>query len=257
MWNQWKVDLTLMVEFSKYLKRLAQKWNMTELAAAMEHERQAHPNNPAVKKNIDFFVEVFVKANFLKTKYGHDLEKCLNFVRDKYHMNNSVFLRWILTEPPTLLKPPPRQPVAIAPKPPPTVVNLTSDNQIQKRPAAGQEAEPLSIQSVLSVNNNPESVDNEITIKSEPLAAYSESISYGASVRVIDSVMSDMTGSVIPTSVGDRGMGTADGTVKLNKTKIGRGSKCIQFFFECPEDGTEVSSCCCSPLKKLKIQITS
>jgi hypothetical protein len=252
-----------------FLDALSKKWNTgTNPIAALEQEKKTHANNQGLQDITDFFVQVFVKAFYLKSQLHMEVPACLDYIRDKIEFNNKDFLLLVQNDAPPLsglttaainlrgVLPPEavsklRNPI----QPPPNFVLPLPPAVIQKMAAVALPAE-LPVAHVAPLPAKPEPIDfhsnivkgehvefpnvpsvqvmtvdpnyRTRVIKDDPDAPPSSvrppaSVYNGASVRVVDSVLSCPSSSMQPSS------------------RVGQGSKCLQFFYESPEDGEKIA----------------
>jgi hypothetical protein len=250
---------------------LSKKWSTTPIGA-LEREKQSHPDDQGVQDITDFFVEVFAKAYYLKVQLRHEVADCLNYIRDKYHLDNKEFLSLVKNSPPSasglnvspinlqgvlppetiqkLHNPKLPPPNFVLPLPPQVMQNMAA---VAMRPSGGQpvdvpspaKPEPVSLALPHSGHIKGEGGGGEGSSGVPSVQVLSAAPYYG--IRMVKADPDAPPGSVMPASVYNNmasvqlldSVPPPPGTVQPNQ--VGRGSKCLQFFYENPQDGEKIA----------------
>jgi hypothetical protein len=236
----------------------------------LEREKQSHPDDQGVQDIADFFVQVFAKAYYLKTQLRYEVADCLNYLRDKFQLDNKEFLALVKSSPPATVGlkgssinlkgvlPPETIRKLHNPKLPPPNFVLPLPPQVMQKMAAvavkssgnqpavaaslpaktepyglvlpasgriikGEAGEVASVPSVQMLTPVP-NYGSRMMVKTDPDAPPGSVMPasvypYMASVHVLDSV--------------------PPGTAQPGQ--VGRGSTCLQFFYENPQDGEKIA----------------
>ena len=236
-WKDWKVDKDLMTNYTAYLSDLAKKWDCSPVSALSE-ERRENPNDYHVIDIIDFFLQVFVKVYHLKNVYSLDIDDCIDFVRSKYTLDKDSFnkvcqevlqgglfkasnvpLDRVLSKE-TIQRldnplPPPSDKFIL-----PLPEQVAHEMASVVRAKATIKTEPVDYENIPSVRvDHHEPHHRPGVVKTEPgIPSGNVPNNHGTSVAVVD-----------------------PGQQQDVEQRVGTGSKCLQFFFVNPLDGSKIS----------------
>ena len=259
--------------FLKFPDVLSKKWNATPIVA-LEREKQSHPNDQGVQDITDFFVEVFAKAYYLKVQLHREVGDCLDYIRDKFHLDNKEFLLLVEKSPPpvgglkvapislqgvltpaTIRKlhnpkiPPPN---FVLPLPPAVLAAMA--NQLPQSDSSRGTGPAVTTSAAVPLATKPEPVSISLPSGGKMKGEVNDfpnvpsvqvvTMDPNYETRVFKLDPDAPPGSVMPASVYNMASVHVMDSVPSNlaqPSQVGHGSKCLQFFYENPQDGEKIA----------------
>lgn len=256
----------ILVIYSFFLGTLSKKWGTTPIKA-LEQEKQSRPNEEGVQDIMDFFVQVFVKAYYLKTQFHFELADCLDYLSDKVHIDNTEFLLLVKNSPPPsvglkaasidlrgVLPPEALRKLRNPIIPPPNYVLPLPAGVLQQMATVDlrPQSETLNSRPEDRPTTKPEPIDlpahPQVRVKGEQVefpnvpSVQVVTVDPNYRTRLIKDDPDSPPASMQPASMHSGASVRVMETVPQQPlSRVGQGSKCLQFFYESPGEGEKIA----------------